>query len=160
MSKKRDDKIKSLKENGALNRTPQAVEDELFREGDFFDPHDLMQVKYEMVRKVEKDNWKVARAAKAFGYSRPFFYDIQKALKKEGLPGLIPCKRGPKAPHKLRENVIQFVLKQKNEKNITRASVLAKLVNEHFGFTIHPRSIERVLEKRRKKKQSRNDGNQ
>ena len=160
MSKKQDDKIKSLEKNGALNRTPQAVEDELFKEGDFFDPHDLMQVKYEMVRRVEKDNWKVARASKAFGYSRPFFYDVQKALKKEGLPGLIPRKRGPKAPHKLTENVIQFVLKQKNEKNITRASVLAKLVNEHFGFTIHPRSIERVLEKRRKKKQSRNDGNQ
>jgi transposase len=155
MNKKQDDKIKSLEENGALNRAPHAVEDELFKEGDFFDPHDLMQVKYEMVRRVEKDNWKVARASKAFGYSRPFFYEVQKAIKKEGLPGLIPCKRGPKTPHKLTENVMQFVEEQKNEKNITRASELANLIKKHFGFTIHPRSIERTLEK---KKQSRSDG--
>lgn len=159
MSKKHDAKTKSLAENGALNRTPQAVKDELFKEGDFFDPHDLMQVKYEMVRRVEKDNWKVARAAKAFGYSRPFFYDVQKTLKNEGLPGLLPAKRGPKSPHKLTEHIMQFIEKQKNEKNITRASELAKLVEKHFELTIHPRSIERALEKRKKKLRG-NNGNE
>ena len=149
---KQNDKIKSLEENGALNRTPQAVDDELFREDEFFDPHDLMQVKYEMVRRVEKDNWNVARASKAFGYSRPFFYEIQKALNEEGLPGLIPRKRGPKASHKLTEDVIQFVEDQIRENNITRASALAGLIRKHFGFKIHPRSIERALEKRKKKR--------
>lgn len=148
MSKKQDDKIRNLKENGALNKTPHTVEDELFKEGDFFDPHDLIQVKYEMVRRVEHDNWNVARASKSFGYSRPYFYDVQKTLNEEGLQGLMPHKRGPKAPHKLTGKVMRFVEKQLGKNNILRAPALSNLIEEHFGFKIHPRSIERALKKK------------
>ena len=123
----------------------------MFKEGDFFDPHDLIQVKYEMIRRVEKDNWNVAQASKAFGYSRPSFYEIKRALDDEGLPGLFPRKRGPKASHKLTENVMRFIEEQTKNNNILRASALAGIIKERFGFTIHPRSIERALEKRENK---------
>ena len=38
--------------------------------GDFFDARDLVQVKYEMVRKTDVEDVPVAVAAAAFGFSR------------------------------------------------------------------------------------------
>ena len=75
-----DQKIKWLKENGVLNQAHENVKDELFQEYEFFSPHDLIQVKYEMVRRVEKDSWTISRASKDFGFSRVRFYELQKAL--------------------------------------------------------------------------------
>ena len=47
-----DAKLRSLREQGTLNPRPQAVTDDLFTASEFFDPHDLVQVKYEMLRRV------------------------------------------------------------------------------------------------------------
>ena len=47
-SRKRD----ALKAQGALHPRPQDVTDPLFRESTFFDAHDIVQVKYEMLRRV------------------------------------------------------------------------------------------------------------
>ena len=153
MAKNHDEekKIKWLKENGVLNKAHENVKDELFQEYDFFSPHDLIQVKYEMVRRVEKDNWTVSRASKDFGFSRVSFYESQKALEKHGLADLIPRKRGPKAPHKLSDEVLSFVKEQMGKDTTLRAPAIAHLIEERFGFTVHPRSIERALERRKKK---------
>ena len=43
-------KHEALRKQGTLNPVPQAVTDPLFEDSEFFDPHDLLQVKYEMVR--------------------------------------------------------------------------------------------------------------
>ena len=45
-------KLKLLKENRTLNPNPEKVKNPLFREDEFFDPNDMIQVKYEMIRKV------------------------------------------------------------------------------------------------------------
>ena len=47
-----DDKGESLRQQGVLNPHPQRVVDPLFLEGGFFDPRDLVQVKYEMLHRV------------------------------------------------------------------------------------------------------------
>ena len=46
-------KIEALRSSGALNRHPQKVRHSLFAEYDFFDPHDLVQLKYETLRAVQ-----------------------------------------------------------------------------------------------------------
>ena len=43
------DKQQLLRQSGTLNPHPQDVSHPLFQDGDFFDPHDLIQVKYEML---------------------------------------------------------------------------------------------------------------
>jgi len=158
MAKREDyrSKIEWLRENGTLNRGAHDVKDEFFLEYDFFDPCDLLQVKYEMVRRVERDDWTVSQASKMFGFSRTSFYQTQRTIDEEGLGGLGPRKRGPKAAHKLTEDVMQFVEESISEDSTLRAPKVAELVEEHFGFTVHPRSIERALE-RRKKNQRRAD---
>jgi hypothetical protein len=44
-----------------LNPSPERVTDELFQE--FFDPRDLVQVKYEMLRRVQTEGQPVGRSA-------------------------------------------------------------------------------------------------
>src|SRR5207247_14753 len=79
-----------LNAQGATHPHPQAVTDPLFRDSALFDPDGLVQVKYEMLRSVEKDGRAVVEAAEAFGLSRPVFYVTQELFKREGLPGLLP----------------------------------------------------------------------
>ena len=150
-----DSKLKTLKEQGLLNSKPETVKDELFQKHDFFDACDLAQVKYEMIRRVEKENWTVIQASKTFGFSRPCFYDTKEALNKKGLPGLIPAQRGPKRPHKLSPDVMMFVENVMSKDETLRAGDIAGLIEKRFGFKIHPRSIERALEKGHKKKRKK-----
>ena len=83
-----------LRANGTLNPHPDKITDSLFERDGFFDARDLLQVKYEMLRRVDVDGWSVTRAAQAFGVSRPVFYQARAAFEHDGLRGLIPKKRG------------------------------------------------------------------
>ena len=68
-----DEKAKRLKEYGAFNPHPERVTEDMFSDPkfDFFDPHDLVQVKYEMLRAVDKEGKSVKQASEAYGFSRP-----------------------------------------------------------------------------------------
>src|SRR5690349_24735330 len=103
MAKKpdRDPKSRALQQEGSLHPHPEQVTDELFLTNEFFDARDLVQVKYEMLRRVQSDGQPVNRAAAAFGFSRPSFYQAQATFQQGGLPALIPHKRGPRQAHKL-----------------------------------------------------------
>ena len=148
MSNARDPKVKALREDGALNTRP--VEDELFRDSEFFDPRDLVQVKYEMLRKVHKDGQSVSRVTEAFGFSRPTFYKAQADFEQEGVVGLIPQKRGPRSRHKLTDEVLDFVESVRAEAKVSVAEIVEQ-VEVHFGLRVHRRSLERALSRRGKK---------
>src|SRR5580704_19209541 len=102
-SRQRERRRQALSTQGATHPRPEAVTDPLFRDSAFFDPNDLVQVKYEMLRSVQQEERSVVEAAQASGLSRPAFYVTQELFQREGLPGLLPRKRGPKRPHKLTE---------------------------------------------------------
>jgi hypothetical protein len=59
-------KLQALRESGTLNRRANQVQDPLFLEEDFFDPQDLTQVKYEMLRRVQKEAMPIRRVAARF----------------------------------------------------------------------------------------------
>ncbi len=141
----------ALGANGTFNARAARVSDALFMQGDFFDARDLVQVKYEMLRRVLEDGMSVAQASAAFGFSRVAFYEIQRAWKHEGVGGLLPKPRGPKHAHKLTEEVMDFMHTAQVEDATLRAPGLAALVHERFGFQVHPRSIERALARQVKK---------
>ena len=147
-----DAKQRILQQQGSFNPRPQAVTDPLFLREPFFDPRDLVQVKYEMLRRVQSERHSVTQAAAAFGFSRPSFYQALAAFKQGGLGGLIPQKRGPKAAHKLTVEVLRFVREQQAVDPTLRAPGLAPLIARHFGVVVHPRSIERALAHSQKKR--------
>ena len=147
----------ALNTQGATHPHPEAVADPLFRDSAFFDPHDLVQVKYEMLRSVQKEKRAVVEAAEAFGLSRPVFYVTQEVFNREGLPGLLPRKRGPKRPHKLNNEALA-VLAQAIQKagRMLKGEELASLLEQRCSVQAHPRSILRrlrpYLQRRQEKK--------
>jgi transposase len=148
--KQRDSKGVSLQQHGTLNPRPRDVTDPLFQENEFFDGRDLVQVKYEMLRRVRVDGTSVSQSATLFGFSRPSYYQAQMAFEEDGLVGLIPEKRGPKGAHKLNTEVLDFVAQAQATQPAPRLTELARLIEERFGFHVHPRSIERALSRRKK----------
>src|SRR5207244_12602770 len=93
--KARDPKAEALRQRGCLNPHPEKVADPLFAESDFFDSRDLVQVKYEMVRRVQTDGQAVSTSAAAFGFSRPSFCQAQRGLAWGGLGAVAPQKPVP-----------------------------------------------------------------
>lgn len=151
-AKRRDEKISALRGAHALNGRPQAVSDPAFSSGNpFFDRADLVQVKYEMVRRVAAESAAVTQTAAAFGFSRPSFYAIQAVFERGGLPALLPQRPGPRHAHKLGEEVVDLLERERAADPSANAAGLAAILRERLGFSVHPRSIERALERRRKK---------
>ena len=136
----------ALSAQGASHPHPEAVTDPLFRDSAFFDPSDLVQVKYEMLRSVQKEGRAVVEAAQAFGFSRPVFYVSQAVFQREGLPGLLPRKRGPKRPHKLNDEALAVLAQAVQEAGrMLKGEELAALLAQRCGVEAHPRSILRRL---------------
>ncbi len=145
-------KREALREQGVLHARPDRVADPLFEDGGFFDPEDVVQVKYEMLRRVGEEGMTVSEAACVFGFSRPSFYKARADFEAEGLPGLAARKRGPRGAFKLTEEVLVFVDQLRTEDPSMSPAALAERVHEQFGKQIHPRSIERALAGRKKKR--------
>ena len=144
-------KIEALRRHGSLNPHPGRVQDPLFATSDFFDARDVVQVKYEMVRRVRVDGHPVSRSAAAFGFSRPVLYQAQAAVARGGLAALVPKKPGPRRAHKLSAEVVDFLQQQRAEDAALRLAELARRVRARFGRRVHPRSVERALARREKK---------
>jgi transposase len=148
----KDAKRRLLRQQGVLHPHPQAVTSALFQDSHFFDPDDLIQVKYEMLRRVEAESLSVSRAAHEAGLSRPAFYQAQAALQRAGLAGLIPQKPGPHGAHKLTAQVLDFLERRRATQPALKYAELARLVQEKLGVTVHARTLQRVLSRRQKKR--------
>ncbi|MCL0102648.1 helix-turn-helix domain-containing protein [Dehalococcoidia bacterium] len=152
VNKMNREKLAALQAYHALNRHPEAVTDAVFvGGGEFFDTQDLVQVKYEMLRRVHQEGQSVTQAAAAFGFSRPSFYQAQQTFEVGGLPGLCPQRPGPRRAHKLTPEVVAFLEQVLAETPWLEARDLARRVQECFRVSVHPRSIERSLAGRQKK---------
>ena len=78
-----------LIEEGTFNPTPEKVRDPKFRGSEFFDPHDAVQVKYEMLRRVSIDKVSVTEASDEYGVSRPTYYQAKVNFDMAGIAGLV-----------------------------------------------------------------------
>lgn len=140
-----DPKTAALLAEGTLNPSPESVSDPKFRENEFFDARDLVQVRYEMLRRVSVDNVSITDAAVEYGVSRPTFYEARTGFDDAGVAGLVPKKRGPRGPHKLQGEILAFAQKQIVAGEPIRARELATLIRQKFSVEVHPRTIERAL---------------
>jgi len=148
---KRDPKAERLQRDGALNRHPEAVRAPWFAEQRFFDARDLVQVKYEMLRHVRVDGASKSSAAAIFGVSRPTLYQVEAAFDRDGLGGLLPRPRGPKRAHKLTPEVMAAIKAKLAVEADLGARALSRYLRTERSLTIHPRSIERALARKKKR---------
>jgi transposase len=150
--KKPDPKTLELKRTGTLNPRPGSVSDTPFKENPFFDPRDLLQVRYEMLRRHSVEGVSVVEVAAGFGVSRPTVYQAQAAFQQAGLSGLLPRHRGPKEGHKLSAAVIEYVRTLRAAEPGLTTVACVRSVQEEFGITVHRRSLERALASKKKRR--------
>jgi len=145
MARGEDPKVEALRAERSLNARPEAVTDERFAGSEFLDARDLVQVKYEMVRRARVDGEPVSRTAEAFGFSRPSFYAAQAALDRGGLAALVPARPGPRGAHKLTGEVVAFARERLAVDPKLSSQALAERIGERFGVRVHGRSVGRAL---------------
>ncbi len=144
-----DEKLAILRQSHTLHPHPDQVRDPLFTSGSpFFDPRDLVQVKYELLRRVRVDGYAVSDATALFALSRPTFYAAQAAWEQAGVSGLLPAPTGPRQAHKLTDEIMTEL--QPLAKTMSSAQ-LAVWLQEQRSLSVHPRSIERALKRVAKK---------
>ena len=151
----RDRKAEELAKSRTLNPHPEAVLDPAFAAEEFFDAADLVQVKYEMVRRVEVEGAAVNATARSFGFSRQSYYTAAAALATGGLPALVPAKPGPRRAHKLSELVLEHLDALRAADPDLRSGQLAQAVADRFAIAVHPRSVERALARRESARSSK-----
>ena len=92
-------KVQALSAEGLLNPAAEKVRDPKFQTNEFFDPRDLVQVKYEMLRRVSAEKVPITDVTEEYGVSRPTYYQAKANFAEAGIAGLVPKKRGPHGPH-------------------------------------------------------------
>jgi transposase len=157
MATREDPKRQALAVSHTLNPRPEKVTDPAFGPGGFFDPDDMVQVKYEMVRRATAEGVPPGRAAASFGFSRQSFYTAKQALAERGLTGLLPGKPGPKGGHKLTGEVLDHLEELLRTDPGRRPAELAAEVQARFGAAVHPRSVRRALRRRQAQRAAEKD---
>jgi transposase len=145
-------KIEALRYCGVLNRNPQKVRHLLFAKHGFFDPRDLLQLKYEAIRAVDVDGRPLAQVSVDFGLSRPTIYKAQEQFRQKGFGGFLPRKRGPKKARKLTPAIRLYLEDLVVSEPHLKAPTLAARVRRRFGIVLHPRTVEKALIKKGRRK--------
>ena len=88
--------------------------------------------------------------AASFGVSRQAFYTADATFHDHGIPGLLPRRRGPKGAHKCTDEVLDFA--EQWQPDAQDDETLVEAIRRRFNVTINPRSIDRALARRKKKR--------
>jgi transposase len=144
-------KHQALEESGTFNAHASEVHDPTFVHSAFFDPHDLVQVRYEMLRHVFSEGQSITDTVARFGVTRPTFYRVHADFERAGLLGLLPAKRGPHGPHKVTDDVMHFIEQTRVTEPDLDGPALVERIRQHFGLAVHRRTVERALARSKKK---------
>jgi len=146
-------KLSRLREAGLLHAHPDRVRDRLFVEqSDFFDSHDAVQVRYELLRAHLVEGDKIAGVCRRFGVSRQTFYKFLARFLEQGSGGLLPGRPGPKGPSKLSAEVMKFAEEQLSVDKEISGAALASRIDSEFSVSLHKRTVEKLLTALRTKK--------
>lgn len=137
-----------LKNNGTFNKASDAVTAEDFKNGIFFDPRDLVQVKYEMLRSVANNENSVSEASKKYGLSRQSYYVSKASMEAAGIAGLLPKKTGPRKAYKLTDKAMRFIDSYKADHPEAKAKEINRAMCNETGVSVHDRTVERYLSKK------------
>jgi transposase len=134
-----------------MDRRAPAVRDAHFRSGGFFDARDVIQVKYEMLRRHVVDGLSVTEVAQLFGVSRQTFYKIARDFEVHGLVGLSPQKPrqkpGPRGGWKCTDEVVAFAARRRAERPALPLTHLSREVERRFRVTVSASALRYALAK-------------
>ena len=93
----------------------------------------------------------MTEVAARFGVSRQTFYLTAAAFEAHGIPGLIPKRSGPKGAHKCTDAVVDYVERWRAGEDVRPDEPLTAAVARRFGISVHARSLDRAVARRKKK---------
>ena len=102
------DKVEHLRATHTYNEQHDKVTDELFANSELFDPRDLLQVRYEIVRAVGRGE-SPEKVAARFGVSGMTARRYAGRMGEGGLSALLPARKGPGGPRALGAAGEEFV---------------------------------------------------
>jgi transposase len=132
-----------LVENGTFNRNYGKVQEERFTSDAFYDPQDIVQVKYEMLRTANETQRSIEEIAGKFGFSRAAFYKIKTSYNAEGVSAFVPDKSGPKNALKLTSEHQKFINDYLERNPDASSGSIAAILYEERGLRVSKRTIER-----------------
>ena len=113
----------------------------------FLDPSDVVQVKYEMIRRHRVDGCSVTEVAAEFRVSRQTFYKIERAFDARGMLGLLPSKSGPRGGWKCTPELLDFLRRRRSERPGLEIADLLEEVEQRFQVKLHPNTVRYALAK-------------
>jgi len=142
-----DSKKKFLEQEGLLNPKPERVSHPLFETLGFFDPFDLPQVRYEMIRAARVEKSSVAEACNLFGFSREYFYKLERAFMARGYVALLGSTMGRRPIIALNQEVVNFIVHRKIEEPKVSGENLRQEIQRLYNVHCSRRTVERIVEK-------------
>jgi hypothetical protein len=137
-----------LRRTLCLNRSPESVKDESFiGRSDFFDNRDIVQVKYELLRRCEVDGKDVASTCIDFGFSRTTYYKVQQAFLKGGLPSLMGRPRGRPNPTKVSDIVLGFAIAEKAKNPKLTAKDMVASISARYHIRLSVRMVQYIWQR-------------
>jgi transposase len=137
-----------LLENGTFNKNHAKVKEQRFAEDDFYDPQDLAQVKYEMLRTVRESEMSIEEVSSMFGFSRSGFYKIRNSFERSGVSSFVSGKTGPQNARKLTKEYQQFIDEYLVENPNASSVDIADVLRAEKELELSKRTIERYRKRK------------
>ena len=138
-----------LIKNGTFNKNHNKVTSEGFSKGGFYDPMDIVQVRYEMIKDADNSGKTIGQVSSEYGYSRASYYHIKDSFDKGGMTALIPEKTGPKESRKLTSDLQEYIKEYiRRDPSVSSSKIAAEIKNVK-GVTISKRTVERFRYKKK-----------
>ncbi len=142
-----DDKAEFLRTEGMINPKPARVVHPLFQSIEFFDPLDIAQVRYEMLRSARVEDSSVKEACRLFGFSREYFYQLERDFMARGYVALLGSTKGRRPLIALNQEIINYLIHRKMAEPQLTSEDLRKEIWETHQVECSRRTVERVLKK-------------
>ena len=142
-------KTEILIANGTYYKRYLSVKKQGFNVGGFYDPRDIVQVKYEMIREAQDSGRTIRDVAEDFGFSRTAYYAIKEDFDANGMLAFIPEKKGPRRQYKLTEQLREFVDEYAAGHPKARAAEIVGAIMSERGVEISKRTVERYTAKKK-----------
>jgi transposase len=134
-------KKKFLEQEGLINPKPERVSHPLF------ETLNLPQVRYEMIRTARVENISVSKACELFGFSREYFYKLERSFMARGYVALLGSTMGRRPIIALNQEIVNFIVHRKMEQPTVSGENLRQELQKLYNVDCSRRTVERIVEK-------------
>ncbi|MEA1947928.1 MAG: helix-turn-helix domain-containing protein [Thermodesulfobacteriota bacterium] len=142
-----DTKIQFLEKEGLINPKPERVSNSLFESNDFFDAMDLPQVRYEMIRAARVEKMPVVKACGLFGFSREYFYKLERSFIARGYAAFLGSPRGRRPLIAINQEIVNFIVHRRIDNPKLSGEDLRQEILQLYKVECSRRTVERIIEK-------------